>query len=146
MQWHSTAATALVAAIAAFAADASQAQVRRFVTPPDQVIAIRAGHLFDSKTRNMLANQMVLVRGDRIVDVGPSVAIPAGATIIDLSQATVMPGMIDAHVHVNTGGASLAMRAITAATQRALLLDSAVAAGILVASASASSKGASGLA
>ncbi len=62
----------------------------------------------------MLANQVVLIRGDRIADVGPSVAIPAGATIIDLSQATVMPGMIDAHVHVNTGGASLAMRAITA--------------------------------
>ncbi len=114
MQWHSTAATALVATIAAFTSDASQAQVRRFVTPPDQVIAIRAGHLFDAKTGNMLANQMVLVRGDRIVDVGPSVAIPAGATIIDLSQATVMPGMIDAHVHVNTGGTTLAMRAITA--------------------------------
>ena len=51
MQWHGTAATALVAAIAALASDASQAQVRRFVTPPDQVIAIRAGHLFDSEDR-----------------------------------------------------------------------------------------------
>ena len=39
MQWHGTAATALVASIAALASDASQAQVRRFVTPPDQVIA-----------------------------------------------------------------------------------------------------------
>jgi imidazolonepropionase-like amidohydrolase len=114
MQWHGTAATALVAAIAALASDASQAQVRRYVTPRDQVIAIRAGHLFDAKTGNMLANQVVLIRGERIAEVGPSVAIPSGATIIDLGQATVMPGMIDAHVHVNTGGASLAMRAITA--------------------------------
>ena len=43
---------------------------------------------------------MILIRGDRIADVGPSVAIPADARVIDLSSATVMPGMIDAHVHV----------------------------------------------
>jgi imidazolonepropionase-like amidohydrolase len=84
------------------------------VTPPDQVVAIRAGRMFDSKSGNMLNNQIVVVRGERIIDVGASVQIPAGATVIDLSNATVMPGMIDAHVHVNTGGASLAIRAITA--------------------------------
>ena len=104
MQWHGTAAAALVAAIATLASGNSQAQVRRFVTPSDQAVAIRAGHLFNSHSGNMLANQIILIRGERIADVGPSVAIPAGATIIDLSQATVMPGMIDAHVHVNTGG------------------------------------------
>jgi imidazolonepropionase-like amidohydrolase len=114
MQWHDTAAIGLVAAIAGLASSPSQAQVRRFVTPPDQVVAIRAGQLFDSRTGVMVPNQVVLIRGDRITDVGPSVQIPAGARVIDLGQATVMPGMIDAHVHVNTGGASLAMRAITA--------------------------------
>jgi imidazolonepropionase-like amidohydrolase len=114
MQWHDTAAIGLVAAIAGLASSPSQAQVRRFVTPPDQVVAIRAGQLFDSRTGVMVPNQVVLIRGDRIIDVGPSVQIPAGARVIDLGQATVMPGMIDAHVHVNTGGASLAMRAITA--------------------------------
>ncbi len=114
MQWHGTAAIGLVAAIAGLASSPSQAQVRRFVTPPDQVVAIRAGQLFDSRTGVMVPNQVVLIRGDRITDVGPSVQIPAGARVIDLGQATVMPGMIDAHVHVNTGGASLAMRAITA--------------------------------
>src|SRR6516162_8295932 len=114
MQWHGTAAIGLVAAIAGLSTTPSQAQVRRFVTPPDQVVAIRAGRMFDSKTGGMLNNQIVIVRGERIIDVGPSVQIPAGATVIDLGQATVMPGMIDAHVHVNTGGASLAIRAITA--------------------------------
>jgi len=114
MQLQDKAAVALVAAIAGLASSPSQAQVRRFITPQDQVVAIRAGHMFDAKSGNMLANQVVVIRGDRITDVGPSVAIPAGATVIDLSGATVLPGMIDAHVHVNTGGASLAMRAITA--------------------------------
>jgi imidazolonepropionase-like amidohydrolase len=114
MQWQGKAAVGLVAAIAGLASSPLQSQVRRFVTPPDQVVAIRAGQMFDSRTGTMLPNQVVVIRGDRIVDVGPTVQIPAGARVIDLGQATMMPGLIDAHVHVNTGGASLAMRAITA--------------------------------
>ena len=114
MQWQGKAAVGLAAAIAAMASSPSQSQVRRFVTPPDQVVAIRAGQMFDSRSGTMVPNQVVLIRGDRIADVGPSVQIPAGARVIDLGQATMMPGMIDVHVHVNTGGASLAMRAITA--------------------------------
>ncbi len=114
MQWQGKAAVGLVAAIAGLASSPSQSQVRRFVTPPDQVVAIRAGQMFDSRSGTMVPNQVVVVRGDRIVDVGPAVQIPTGARVIDLGQATMMPGMIDVHVHVNTGGASLAMRAITA--------------------------------
>jgi imidazolonepropionase-like amidohydrolase len=72
----------------------------RFLAPATQTLAIRAGRLFDSRTGTMLTNAIVLVRGDRIVDVGPSVTIPADARVIDLSAATVLPGMIDAHVHV----------------------------------------------
>jgi imidazolonepropionase-like amidohydrolase len=72
----------------------------KFLVASSQVIAIRAGRLFDSRTGSMLTNQVLLIRGDRIADVGATVAIPADARVIDLSSATVMPGMIDAHVHV----------------------------------------------
>jgi imidazolonepropionase-like amidohydrolase len=58
--------------------------------------------LFDSKTGRMLAKQIVLVSGERITGVGPEdrVRIPAGMEVIDLSRATVLPGLIDAHTHM----------------------------------------------
>jgi imidazolonepropionase-like amidohydrolase len=63
---------------------------------------VRAGHLFDSKSGQMLTKQVVLISGDRITEVGPAsqVKIPAGVEVIDLSQATVLPGLIDAHTHM----------------------------------------------
>jgi imidazolonepropionase-like amidohydrolase len=93
---------------------AAAQQTGRFLAAPNQTVAIRAGRLFDPRTGTLLNNQVIIVRGDRIADAGPNVAIPAGARVIDLSAATVLPGMIDAHVHVNTGGETPAQRALIA--------------------------------
>src|SRR5439155_8197124 len=64
------------------------------------VTAIRAGRLLDPEAGRILTNQIILVEGTRIRDVGPNVAIPAGARVIDLSQMTVLPGLVEAHNHL----------------------------------------------
>jgi imidazolonepropionase-like amidohydrolase len=103
-----------IAAILGFWRVPTHSQERKFITPPNQVVAIRAARLFDAKSGNLLNNQTVLIKGDRITDVGANVQIPREARVFDLGNATVLPGMIDAHVHVNTGGETAAQRAIIA--------------------------------
>src|SRR3569833_1238952 len=65
-------------------------------------VAVRAGRLFDPRAGRMLANQVILIQGDRITAVGAGqcVSIPAGASVFDLSRATVLPGLIDGHLHL----------------------------------------------
>src|SRR5689334_22553989 len=74
---------------------------KKLLAPRDQVVAVRAGRMFDARSGKLLVNQLILVRGDRIAEVGAGVQIPPGAQVIDMSAATVLPGMIDGHVHLN---------------------------------------------
>jgi imidazolonepropionase-like amidohydrolase len=64
------------------------------------VTAIRAGRLLDPEQGAVLANQVIIVEGMRIREVGAGIAIPAGARVIDLSDMLVMPGLVDAHNHL----------------------------------------------
>ena len=70
---------------------------------PPRAVYIRAGRLFDATSDNVRNNVVILVVGDRIQSVGPAqtAQIPAGSTVIDLSRATVLPGLIDCHTHLS---------------------------------------------
>src|SRR5216117_2408570 len=105
---------AVIAAVASAAARSQEAEgagtartpsaspeARKFLAPPNQVVVIRARRLFDSRSGKMLANPVIMVRGERIAEVASGTPVPAGASVIDLGSATVLPGMIDGHVHLN---------------------------------------------
>ena len=72
-------------------------------TPAAKTVVVRAGRLLDVKTGKTLSNQTIVIQGDKIVRVAETTAgelLPAGATAIDLPNATVLPGLIDAHTHL----------------------------------------------
>jgi imidazolonepropionase-like amidohydrolase len=69
-------------------------------TASAQVTAIRAGRVVDPATGTVLTNQTILVEGQDIKAIGGDVKIPAGATVIDLSKQTILPGLFDAHTHL----------------------------------------------
>ena len=73
--------------------------------PPasEQMTAIKAGHLVDVESGRILDKQVVLVRGGKIEAVGSDLKIPAGAKVTDLSNKTVLPGLIDCHTHLADG-------------------------------------------
>ncbi|PYX35484.1 MAG: Xaa-Pro dipeptidase [Acidobacteria bacterium] len=68
-----------------------------------QVIAIKAGRLVDPEAGSVLADQVILIHENKIQAVGKNLPIPADAKVIDLSQMTVLPGLIDCHTHLADG-------------------------------------------
>jgi imidazolonepropionase-like amidohydrolase len=70
-----------------------------------QTIAIRAGRLIDGYSDRPYENVTILVEKNKIVSLGKDVVVPANATIVDLSDKTVLPGFIDTHTHIMSVGA-----------------------------------------
>jgi imidazolonepropionase-like amidohydrolase len=67
-------------------------------------VAIRAGRLIDGKSDTPMTNALILIEGDKIISVTPGGAAPAGVEVIDLSKATVLPGLVDTHTHLLLNG------------------------------------------
>jgi imidazolonepropionase-like amidohydrolase len=65
-----------------------------------KITAVKCGRMIDVKAGRAVAGAVILIEKGRITAVGPDVRIPAGARVIDLGQATVLPGLIDAHTHL----------------------------------------------
>ena len=87
---------ALLTAVVGLAAPQSPAPP---AAKPLPVTVIKAGRLLDPETGTAVPNQVIVIEGERIKAVGANLAVPAGATVIDLSKMTVMPGLVDAHTH-----------------------------------------------
>src|SRR5438874_4272499 len=66
----------------------------------EDIIALKAARLFDGKSRTLVQNGVVVVQGDKIVDAGANILVPNGAQVIDLGDATLSPGFMDAHTHL----------------------------------------------
>ena len=66
----------------------------------DHAVVLKAARLFDGKSKSLLPNGMVVIQGNKIADVGSSLTAPPDANVIDLGDATLSPGFIDAHTHL----------------------------------------------
>ena len=90
-------------------------------TAPNKTV-ILAGHLLDVKGGRMLANQQIVIEGDKITSVGPAGPTTAAANVIDLKNATVLPGMIDAHTHLTGDPKDFGYESLGISTPREALI------------------------
>jgi imidazolonepropionase-like amidohydrolase len=69
---------------------------------PETVVVLKAAHLFDGKSGRLTGGGAIVVQGEKILSVGSASSAPANARVIDLGDATLLPGFIDAHTHVTS--------------------------------------------
>src|SRR4030081_733482 len=93
-------ASIFAALISAFLAVILLGGVSRAAGTEERVIVLKAARLFDGKSKTLASNGVVIVQGDKIVDAGSNLPAPADAQVIDLGDATLSPGFMDAHTHV----------------------------------------------
>ena len=117
--------------ISAFVCVALFAAAASGQAPAQKTVVIKAGKLLDVKTGKTLTNQTIVIQGDKIASIGSSAQAPAGATVIELPNATVLPGLIDAHTHITfnpsfgyqTLGISVPREALTGAKNAKVTLE-----------------------
>jgi imidazolonepropionase-like amidohydrolase len=103
---------ALVPAIRALTGSSSS-QGQQAARPPAEVV-IHAGRLIDGAAQAPRERASILIAGDRIIGVQDGFAVPSGAKVVDLSMATVLPGLIDSHTHITgEGTADAIVKAVT---------------------------------
>jgi imidazolonepropionase-like amidohydrolase len=90
----------LVVAVAALLAAAALASAQASAPPAPEVVVLKAARLFDGTGERTIANGVVVVEAGRIRALGSGLAAPTGARVIELGDATLLPGFIDAHVHL----------------------------------------------
>src|SRR6267154_3778613 len=87
----------LLVGLMIFIVQASLAQTPTQAPKPGKTYVLKAARMFDGKSNSLSVPGLVLVTGGKIAGVGAQAAIPAGAETIDLGDATLLPGFIDAH-------------------------------------------------
>src|SRR3989475_2346712 len=114
--------TAIIMALASLGLSQTAAG-RASTQEPLKRVLVRAGHLLDVKTGKILDNQAILIEGDKVVSVGPAPGNQAtsGAITIDLPNATVLPGLIDAHTHLTGDPRNIGYQSLGISIPRATL-------------------------
>jgi imidazolonepropionase-like amidohydrolase len=90
------------AVTAAFAPALAAALAPEAGSMPPRMLAIKAARLFDAVSGKLIEHGVIIVVGSKIQSVGSELAIPQGAQILELGDATLLPGLIDAHVHLSS--------------------------------------------